>query len=300
MASLSPDFVAFIAAIPGEPIGTSDLAELQSVFEAIVQTAKASWPTFTVDGVVFAQMLAIRLNDPRSPVPALQQMFTDELYLVAACERGDRVALGLLEEKYLGPIENQLRSSASLGPHMDEARQALRVRLLVSDGQRPPRISGYRGEGPLIAWLRLSMTRLALNVLSESKRQVSLQGDNIARTAGVAADPEIAILVARHRDDLAAAISQAFSELELDLRTMMRMHFLDGVGVSDIGNLFKVSGRTIQRRIQDARHIVIRRTRALLFDRCGMATGDLETLMRHLQSDLHISLRRVLSEKVDG
>jgi RNA polymerase sigma-70 factor, ECF subfamily len=262
-----------------------------------VQAAKTSWPEFSVDGATFARALAARLNNTQSPTVALQQMFAHELYLVAACERGDRIALGLLEEKYLDPIENQLRASASLGPHMDEARQALRVRLLVSDGLRPARISGYRGEGPLIAWLRLSMTRLALNLLNESKRQISLDGDNIAETAGVAADPEIAILVARHRDDLAAAISQAFAELDVDLRTMMRMHFLDAVGVSDIGSLFKVSGRTVQRRIQDARHAVIRRTRNLLFERCGMATRDLETLMRHLQSDLHISLRRVLSGK---
>jgi RNA polymerase sigma-70 factor len=181
---------------------------------------------------------------------------------------------------------------------MEEARQVLRVRLLVADGDRPARIAGYRGQGPLIAWLRLSMTRLALNLLGESKRQVSLDGDNVAQTAGVSADPEIAILVARHRDDLAACIGQAFSELEGELRTVMRMHFLDGVGVVDIGSLFQVSGRTIQRRIQDARHTVIARTRELLFERYGMATRDLETLMRHLQSDLHISLRRVLADKV--
>ena len=47
---------------------------------------------------------------------------------------------------------------------LDEVKQRLAVRLLVAEGGRRPALAEYGGRGSLDAWLRISATRVALEL----------------------------------------------------------------------------------------------------------------------------------------
>ena len=88
-----------------------------------------------------------------------------DLYLAAACARGDAAAVNAFDRAFLqapGPI-----GAGKVTPsQLDEVRQRLRVKLLAGPN---PNITTYRGFGPLGAWVRVAAARVASN-LQENER----------------------------------------------------------------------------------------------------------------------------------
>lgn len=289
----------------GSPLDAAALADprqLDAALRGASERARTAWPELVCDDPWFCAALGRRWEPGRDPIAYAGGVHAGDLLLVLACVRGDAAALKLLDERYLRKLADELGRTASLGAFSAEAHQQLRVHLLVApEPGREPRIAGYRGTGALMAWLRLSLTRLALDLRAVSAREVELD-EELVRVPSRELDPEIAVLRQTYRDELARAMTEALAALPSEDRAMLRMHFLDGLSASEVGALFDVSGRTIQRRIADTRRAVVARTRELLSERLGGedTPGLLETLMRLVASELDLSVRRILSADVAG
>jgi RNA polymerase sigma-70 factor, ECF subfamily len=209
----------------------------------------------------------------------------EDLWLAIGCELGVPAALKAFDEQLLSQVAVFIGKRDGAG----EVRQALRVRLLVSEKGTAPLISTYTGRGALGGFVRVAALRMARD-LSRGK-----QGSPVEEADGIAAgapDPELAYLRRRHAAELKAAFQKVLSELSDEDRNVLSMHVLDGLTTQAIGALYRVDGSTIRRRIQKMRETVLSETRKQM----KLEARELDSLFNVVRSELDLSIRRYLKK----
>jgi RNA polymerase sigma-70 factor (ECF subfamily) len=253
--------------------------------EASIAEARRRWPTVRLDAPAFsAHCDRVASGRPR---------FAAETYLAAACAAGDPGALQALDDEIVARVPAMIRTIDPSATFASEVRQRLRVRLLVGEEGAPPRIGRYTGEVPLAAWIRVIAVRLAVN----AKRGPS-SGDDPEAADGVASlmrdDPEVDFLRTQYREPFRRAFERALSALPRDDRTVLRLHYLDGVNIEGIGKVFGVHRATVARWIVRIRADVLRSARELLAESLGAELAEADSLIGALVEDLDVTLSRVL------
>jgi DNA-directed RNA polymerase specialized sigma24 family protein len=108
----------------------------------------------------------------------------------------------------------------------------------------------YKGNGPLIAWLKKSCWNYYLDS-TRGPKPVSLEdsgeekGAAEAISAPVSAEPEVIT-------QIVAALEYAFSEMDPLTLIFLRLVYLEGVSQSDIAAVFDCENSTVSRRLRDA------------------------------------------------
>jgi RNA polymerase sigma-70 factor (ECF subfamily) len=139
--------------------------------------------------------------------------------------------------------------------------------------------------------VRVAAIRTALN----SKRGPSSEPrrDESDLVAGDG-DVELDYLKSRYREAFQAAFEAAMASLAPAERTLLRLHFVDGLALEQIAVAEQVSRATAGRRLQELRARLAAGTRAELQRRLNVDGRELESLVGLLQSQLAVSLSRIL------
>ncbi|HVE87889.1 MAG TPA: sigma-70 family RNA polymerase sigma factor, partial [Myxococcales bacterium] len=90
------------------------------------------------------------------------------------------------------------------------------------------------------------------------------------------------------------AVEAALKGLSPKERNFLRLYFVEGLTVEQIGAMQGAHKSTVSRWLARARETVGTQVRQLLGDRLHLSAGDLDSLMGLLQSELELSLLRVL------
>lgn len=254
-----------------------------------LEAAASATPGVALDSREFALQLEARLAAAADPERELSELHVEDLYLAWALARGDSAAFTRFEREFLSRLPDQLKGAKR---EQGELEQLVRTRLFVpSEGQRP-RIEQYSGRGPFGGWLRMVGTRCLLDL------QRSRQGD--ARplreldSPAVPTDPELDYLKLRYAAEFKQALEHALSELGAREVTLLKLSFIEQLSASAIGVMYGVSSRTVQRWLVDLREDLLRRTRDSLKSRLGLSPSELESLLGLVDSQLQLSLYRVL------
>jgi len=267
-------------------------AELEAALVAAVQAGQEAWPEVALDPLEFVAHLAAGMPDVPDLAVAVAEIHAADLYLACACARGEPRALAGFDEQFLAAVGRSWRPRHPLADFADEVRQLLRVRLLVSDGGGPPRIAGYSGRGPLIAWVRMAATRLGLD-LRRRERPGARDEDELTLEAR-GDDPELEYLKTRYAAELNEALHTTLAALSARTANVLRLHYQEGMTVDAIGTMYRVSGRTVQRWLAEARRTILDETRRLLSERLGLTDSRLDSLIGLVRSRLDISLSQYL------
>lgn len=266
-------------------------AALERALSQAVSAARLAHPDFTaVSGEDLARHLATCANSPEG----LDELHAPDLLLALACARGDDRALVALHQRIGQVVPRAVARLRSTGAFLEEVRQLLSQRLLVPPQGGAARVLDYRGKGPLDRWLRAAALRVALNLL-ETDKSSREQGDSAIRALpdqGV--DPELHHLRRRYAPEFKEAVEAALKGLSPKERNFLRLYFVEGLTVEQIGAMQGAHKSTVSRWLARARETVGAQVRQLLGDRLHLSAGDLESLMGLLQSELELSLLRVL------
>ncbi|MBI2395193.1 MAG: sigma-70 family RNA polymerase sigma factor [Deltaproteobacteria bacterium] len=266
-------------------------ARARALLDAAYAQGAAAFPAFELDREAFASELVRRLSDEDDPEAALARTHVDDLFVAVACAHGDPRALAHFERTFMSAIPAAIARVAKDTSVREEVAQRLRLKLFVATDERAAKIADYNGRGPLAGWLRVAAVREALNLQRGARADVDL--DDVAQQAP-ARDPELALVRARHGRDLADAFREAVAALPDDDRTMLRMHYVDGHELEDIGRVFGVHRTTASRWLAKTREKVLEGTRRRVRDLLHGSPSEVESVLRLAQSDLDISLNRVL------
>lgn len=263
----------------------TDAAALASAWQAV----EAAWPEFADDPPGFFARVAPRLA-PEADVAAVAWA---DLALADACLRALPGALAAFEAAHGEALDAALQAVGVGADERAEARQRLRLRLLVRETGEAPRLSGYSGRGPLRAWLRVATVREALMLVRSAKRRAAHEVEDdgeLLEQAAVADDPEIVLLRERCRDELRAALRAAVAALDSRERTLLRLSLRDRLTVDQLGALFHVHRSTAARWLKALQAKLHAETRAQLARTLRLERAEIESLIRAIGSRIDMSL----------
>jgi RNA polymerase sigma-70 factor (ECF subfamily) len=233
-----------------------------------------------------------------------------ELALCARCANGDVAAIAELEARYFGEIDRAIAGLDREGDLVAEIRQRVRTRLFVGAERKAdanaegapaitklaagaPGITKFAGAGPLGRWLVVVATREALMYLRTARRE---RARAHAASELAARDYELHVLRREYRPAFEQAFADALAELSSKDRNLLYYHLVGGLGIDRIGALYRVHRVTAFRWLRDARAALVARTRELLAERMQLATDELESLLRLVQSRASVSVERLLRQ----
>ncbi|MEO8800584.1 MAG: sigma-70 family RNA polymerase sigma factor, partial [Polyangiaceae bacterium] len=171
---------------------------------------------------------------------------------------------------------------------VDDAVQTVWRDLLTGAA---PRIAQYDGSGDLKAWLRVAATRIALRASKKAKREVP-DDDAIDIADGAAADPELMLLKAKYRAHFHEAVKVAIENMPASDAMLLRQHFVDGLGIDQLGKLYDIHRATAARRLQSSREALVDAIRVEFKKSARLADSEAESVLRLVRSSLDITLRR--------
>jgi RNA polymerase sigma-70 factor (ECF subfamily) len=248
----------------------------------------------------WVQHLATRLppaGDLREWVSKVQ---VGDLYLAHACASGDPVALDIFEREMLPQLAPAIAEIESSESFIAEVEQQLRRKLLVREGANPGKIAEYAGFGRLVHWLRVVAVRTALNLRRTQNRGDLPVGDDALLELPVQTnDIELDYLKSRYREDFAQAFKKALNALTSQERNVLRLHFVDGLSMGQVGAAYQADKSTVSRWIAKSRRTLLEETRRELAERLHLDGRELDSIMRLVHSQLDLSISTVLRGSKD-
>jgi RNA polymerase sigma-70 factor (ECF subfamily) len=234
--------------------------------------------------------------------PEAIERFPADIYLAAACVTGDAAAIERFERELLTGARVAIQAIDSNVGFVDEAMQRLRTNLFVGDGGTP-RLALYAGRGPLRSWLGVAAARTALMLRRSQQRQreVSVDDDDAWSDALVTIstnNPELELLKRQYAQAFAAAFREAVAALETRLRRVVRMSFVDGLSIDEIGAVYAVHRATAARWIQRACEQLFETTRVLLGERLSLTPTELDRMTALVRSQIDVSVSQLLPNTV--
>jgi len=144
----------------------------------------------------------------------------------------------------------------------------------------------------------VAAARVALN-LKRGEKQAPSTDEVLAELAALEPDPELAHLKRLYRAELGAALSEALAELPARQRAVLRLHYVDGLRLAQIGALYRAHESTVSRWVSAALSSVAAAAKRRLVERLALSASGVESIARLVQSQLDLSVRRILSQAGD-
>jgi RNA polymerase sigma-70 factor (ECF subfamily) len=267
--------------------------ELEARLARALERGRAAWPGVTLDGPRFVAHLARHLPAD-APPEALERLDLENLYLACACAEGVPAALAAFEAHLLPEVYVAV-SRMKLDPlAMDELRQRVRQRMLVSTDDVPARLAAYPGTGPLAGWVRAAALWLARDLVRRDAGRARSDDAGLALLVDPGDDPELAYLKTTYRAEFNAAFAQALATLGARERNLLRLKYLDGLGIDQLGALYGVHRSSAARYVRAAQDALLVATRRMLAERLRLTGSQLDSILRLISSQLDVSLGRLL------
>jgi RNA polymerase sigma-70 factor (ECF subfamily) len=213
-----------------------------------------------------------------------------DLYLVFAVLEGDPRALAAFDNDYLRPAcAGATRIDRDAG-FLDNVARQLRHRLIAAP---EPALRGYAGAAKLIQWLQVAALRTALE-LKRSQQQLAPAGelpiDRLLAGAGVQLNAIKGLQLA----DFQRALEESFRRLPTRQRTLLRLHFVDGLNLDAMATIYGVHRATVARWLVSVRRMLFAHAKELLGATYPFEGRDLRTLYRLLEDELQVTLSSLL------
>jgi RNA polymerase sigma-70 factor, ECF subfamily len=251
---------------------------------AAAREAQERWPGVSLPFALFASHVRRLAVDGKD----LRRNGAD-LYLACACGHRSQAALGALEAQVVPQIERYLRRFGQTPSEVDEVRQQLLILMLTGE----PRILRYSGRGSLVGWLR-TVARRILGRQIEGELVDPGDGELLADVARGPADPELEVARSRLGPTFQRALEETLAALPPRSRTILRLHYGDGLNIDAIGSVFHVHRATVARWLVNIRATVIAGVRDRLALGARPTSSEFRSVAHALAAELHVSIERLL------
>lgn len=292
---LAPSFLAALAAPVAAQLAGDEATQV--ALAAQWDAARQAWPDITVTPDRFAHELARRIGSHETGAATLAAVAAtrgSDVYLAIACCDGDQPAIGRFDDmigRELRQIAIKLRASPD---QTAELQAELRRLLLIDDGAREAALRDYAGRGDLRSYLRVMATRAMIRAINRGRREVVVDDGELFDRMLPQDDPELGFLRAQYRETVDAALRAALAGLDARSRALLRYQLIDGWSIDQVGKLYGVHRATAARWLSDAREVLGEIIRTELATRLQIATEDVDSIVRLVQSRVDMSLDRLL------
>jgi RNA polymerase sigma-70 factor (ECF subfamily) len=281
------------------------IADLDRRLWSLVAEGRAAWPDLPLDAKVLVEFTARHLTADLADA-ALDGLRPADLYLACACAQGSTAAINAFDRDYMREVEIALARMRIAAPRVADVKQLVRQRLFVGGGTAGAptsagKISEYGGRGDLRRWVRSVAVRTCLNDLRKGKREILVDDDHlIAQHAISQDDPEVEYMKRTYSNEFKAAFSEALTQLGPREQTLLRYHHVDGLNIDEIGAIYRVHRVTAFRWIEKAKEQLVKATLDTLRTRLKLPADELDSVLRLIRSQIHLSIVRHLGGPKDS
>jgi RNA polymerase sigma-70 factor (ECF subfamily) len=296
----------FLDAAPvGVRAALEAIADLDRKLWGIVAEGRAAWPAFSI-GAIELVVFVGRQVTPDLADAALDGLRPADLYLACACAHQLPTAIAAFDRDYMREVDIALARMRIGPPRVADIKQLVRQRLFVGGGTAGAptsvgKIAEYAGRGDLRRWVRSVAVRTCLNDLRKGKREILVDDDQlIAQHAIAADDPEVEYMKRTYSVEFKAAFGEALGGLGAREQTLLRYHHVDGLNIDEIGAIYRVHRVTAFRWLEKAKELLVKSTLDKLRARLKLDPGELDSVLRMIRSQIHLSLVRHLGGPHDS
>jgi RNA polymerase sigma-70 factor (ECF subfamily) len=281
------------------------IADLDRRLWAIVAEGRAAWPALALDATTVVEFIARQATADLADA-ALDGLRPADLYLACACARQLPAAIAAFDRDYMREVDVALTRMRIGPPRLHDVKQLVRQRLFVGGGTAgqptgPGKIAEYAGRGDLRRWVRSVAVRTCLNELRKGRREILVDDEQlIAQHAIAPDDPEIEYMKRTYAHEFRAAFGEALTQLGAREQTLLRYHHVDGLNIDEIGAIYRIHRVTAFRWIEKAKELLARSTLELLRARLQLPASELDSVLRMIRSQIHLSLVRHLGGPSDS
>lgn len=275
--------------------------DLEDRLQELVAHAREGMGDLSPTAGQYVAHVAGVLGDKGVP-EALDQLRAADLYLACACAQGDDRALTLFDAEFGRDIDLAIARSGNVNLTKEEFRQALRNKLFVTREGRPPKIADYAGRGDLRSWVRVTALRMIVDIVRQRNagKEIPVEADMLGAMPAPADDPELDYIQKVYKSQFKDALQDAFGRLTPRERNLLRQQVIHGLNIDQVGAIYRVHRTTAFRWIEKARKSLLRETRAALMARLKVGSGEFLSIMRVVQGDLDVSVRRLLVSDIEN
>jgi RNA polymerase sigma-70 factor, ECF subfamily len=271
----------------------------------LVAEGRAAWPDIALAAKDLVEFVARQVTSELADA-ALDGLRPADLYLACACARQVPGAVAAFDREYMKEVDIALARMRIGGARLADVKQLVRQRLFVGGGTAGAptsagKIAEYGGRGDLRRWVRSVAVRTCLNDLRKGKREVLVDDDHlIAQHAIAADDPEVEYMKRTYADEFKAAFAAALGQLGPREQTLLRYHHVDGLNIDEIGAIYRVHRVTAFRWLEKAKEQLVKSTLDTLRARLKLPAAELDSVLRMIRSQIHLSLVRHLGGPKDS
>jgi RNA polymerase sigma-70 factor (ECF subfamily) len=272
---------------------------------AFVAEGRAAWPDLTLDARAMVEFIARQATAELADA-ALDGLRPADLYLACACSRQQPEAIAAFDRDYMREVDVALSRMRIGPPRLQDVKQLVRQRLFVGGGTAgrptgPGKIAEYGGRGDLRRWVRSVAVRTCLNEMRKGRREILVDDDQlIAQHAIAGDDPELEYMKRTYAHEFRAAFGEALGQLGAREQTLLRYHHVDGLNIDEIGAIYRIHRVTAFRWIEKAKELLARSTLDALRGRLKLPPNELDSVLRMIRSQIHLSLVRHLGGPSDS
>ncbi len=297
----------FLEAAPSDVRSVLEsIVDLDRRLWGLVAEGRAAWPELQISARELVEFVARQLTADLADA-ALDGLRPADLYLACACSKGMGTAIAAFDRDYMKEVDIALARMRIGPPRLNDVKQLVRQRLFVGGGTAGAptsagKISEYGGRGDLRRWVRSVAVRTCLNELRKGKREVLVDDDQLIaqHTVSTADDPEVEYMKRTYAGEFKASFAEALGQLGAREQTLLRYHHVDGLNIDEIGAIYRVHRVTAFRWIEKAKEQLVKSTLEHLRARLKLPSAELDSVLRMIRSQIHLSLVRHLGGPTDS
>jgi len=251
---------------------------------------RTAWPGIDLPPDAFLPYVAARVPPHLDADAIFATLQMTDLYLACAGSRGDPAAIAAFEARFRPDVEAALDRLRATRDQRQEVTQALWAQLFTGTPGAGPAILTYSGRGALAGWLRVAAVRAGFRLLRREERAGVGHDDLLTELPSPDQGPELEYLKTKYCGEFQDAFAAALDGLSAQQRILLRLHYVDGLSIDAIGEVYRLHRATVARRIAKARHEVLTSTRRTMVRRLRLPREEQESVLRLIRSQLQVSL----------
>lgn len=260
-----------------------------SSLPALHAEAAKVWPGVHVEVRAFVAAVEAKLAEPEPPVLAGEG--AAELYLALACAAGDAAAIAAFDREYLSVVPAALAGMKLPTATVEDVRSVVRDKLLLAEDGAAPKILGYAGRGRLRGLIQVTATRTAIDRIRHESKEAELPAREMVGPGNL----ELSLIKAQYREAFMTGFTAAVAGASRRDRNLLRLHFLGGVTLEQLAQMYGVHRATVVRWLAAAREAVFGATRAHVAETIGAPADELDEMFELVRSRVELSVERLLA-----
>lgn len=245
-------------------------------------------------------------------VAFVQEIRSDDLCLIVACERGDEQAWEDLVANFDSTVKSAARKMSANNEDAEDLASSIWAELYGlrqdAEGNKKSKLAYYSGRGSLAGWLRAVVSQLAVDQFRKTSKFVQIEEDrefeNLASEAAHAdnnnhhshnENPEDLLTEKQTSSDVSDALQTAIAELDAEDRVILKLYYFDDLKLKDIAATFGYHEATASRKLTRIQTDIRKSVEKQLRTRHGWTDNEVKRHLSDTAAGLGINLETMFA-----